>query len=289
MTLKGIDVSKWQAATPSVTGLSFLFARATIGTEPDVRYKRHIAAARMAGLVTGAYHFNWSPLPIESQVNAFLAAAGDVHLLALDVETQTEKRKANGQIIRPYVRRFTQAQARAFIKGVKAADPLHRKVGLYMSDSGFYLTAGQDFNWIANYSYRPSKDWSFWQYRGDPGDLDKFAGTPADLAKMAGTPTAPDTSIPEDGMKLVDVKAEPGTVTINAAGPVWRVADDVQVDVNAGATWACVGTARYHQEPADPTGDPGYMIRANAADGELHIVSTSRCTFVPAPVTNPAA
>src|SRR6478736_35238 len=126
MTLNGIDVSKWQLATPPLAGMEFLFARASIGTTPDERFDMHIANAEAAGLVTGAYHFNWKEIPVTEQVTAFLKAAGDVHLLVVDVEGQHA---------------FSLTQTKLFIAGVKAADPKKRKVGLYMSDSGFYMTA----------------------------------------------------------------------------------------------------------------------------------------------------
>lgn len=91
----------------------------------------------------------------------------------------------------------------------------------------------------------------------------------------------------EEAMRLTDVVAEAGTATITAAGIVWRVADGKQVQVDAGSSWDVSGTARYNHEPTDPTGDLGYMIRARAADGELHIVAVSRCTFVAAPAPGP--
>lgn len=263
MTLRGIDVSQHQATTPNLTGLSFLFARASIGLTRDAKYLAHVAAARKAGLVVGAYHFNWREIPIADQVRLFLAAAGDVDLYAIDVEGDHA---------------FSLAQTREFIARVHGAG---KTIGLYHSDSGFPSTAGQDWNWVANWSHEPIRDWSFWQYRGSPLDLDRFAGTAIDLARLARIPTAPDTSIPEEGMKITDVEAAAGVATITAAGPVWRVADDAQVDVNAGAHWDVCGTGRYHHSAANPDGSPGYLFAANAPDGELHIVARSRVTFIP--------
>ena len=267
MTLKGIDISKWQDTTPSLTGLSFLFARATLGTEPDVRYKQHIAAARRAGLVTGAYHFNWSPGSIDSQVKAFLAAAGDVHLLALDVETQTEKRNKNGEIIRPHVRRFTRAEAGAFITGVNAADPLHRKVGLYMSASGFYPTVGQDFNWIADYRKGHSHDspGSFWQHTshgkiaGYPHrlDLDVFNGTKAELDALAQESQmteykakGEDWKTAKAPVRLTPDRSAPAAVTLPAGSIVRTVAEFKQ----DGEVWRVTRL---------PDGRTGFLIRGD--------------------------
>jgi hypothetical protein len=78
------------------------------------------------------------------------------------------------------------------------------------------------------------------------------------------------------GMTLTDVKSEPGTAKMDEDGPVWRVRDDLEKSANAGTTWQTVGTARYHD------GSLGRMVRASAADGELHIVAASRVTFTPA-------
>lgn len=252
MTLKGIDVSQWQATTPSLTGLSFLFARASIGLDPDTKYKAHVANARAVGLVVGAYHFNWREISVSAQVRTFLAAAGDADLLVVDVEGNHA---------------FTLGQTRDFITGVKAADTKHRKVGLYMSESGFYLTAGQDFNWIANWSHEPVKDWSFWQYRGSPLDLDYFAGTAADLTKLAGVPTAPDTGTPEADMtnyravgedwttggapvRLTPDRTAPAAVTIPSGSTVRTVAEFQQ----SGEAWRVTRL---------PDGRTGFLIRGD--------------------------
>ena len=88
-------------------------------------------------------------------------------------------------------------------------------------------------------------------------------------------------------MLLTDVTAGPGTATISADGPVWRCVDDVQVNVDADTSWQAVGTARYHHSAANPDGSLGYMFRANAPDGELHIVAASRCSFKAAPLPAP--
>lgn len=84
--LEGVDVSHWQGDTPNLTGRSFLIAKATEGTSRDPMFTTHIANARRAGLVVGAYHFARDDVELAAQVSAFLAAAGDVSWLAFDVE-----------------------------------------------------------------------------------------------------------------------------------------------------------------------------------------------------------
>ena len=172
--LNGIDCSRYQSTTPSLTGLSFLFARATYATWPDPVYQTHISNARKAGLIVGAYHFG-TAAPVASQVAAFLAAAGSVDLYALDLESN------GGQPS------MTWTQARAFIAAVKATG---RTIGLYHSESG-YPSLGQDFDWVANWSTIPARHWDFHQYRGSPLDLDHFNGTLAQLRALAGKPVPP--------------------------------------------------------------------------------------------------
>jgi hypothetical protein len=167
--VKGIDVSKWQSTTPSLTGLRFLIARASIGTAPDVRYQMHIANARKAGLLVGAYHFNWdtSVVSVAAQAQAFLKAAGKVDFYFIDVEAEHA---------------FTKAETAKFIDVVQAAGI---RIGLYHSLSG-YFEAGQDYDWVAKWSSTsPNRPWDFWQHRGSPLDLNVFNGTLAQLRRLS--------------------------------------------------------------------------------------------------------
>lgn len=174
MTVDGIDISHHQATTPSLAGLEFLFARATYGTSPDRLYAQHIANARRAGLVVGAYHFGRNQ-PVADQVDAFLRAAGDVDLYALDLESDGGSPA------------MTASQARAFIAAMHARG---RRVGLYHSESGF-ADIGQAWHWVANWSRPPARLWTFWQYRGSPLDLDRFNGSRDELWRLVGRPAAP--------------------------------------------------------------------------------------------------
>lgn len=166
---QGIDVSKWQVSTPSLAGLDFLFARASIGTDKDSRYDQHIANARKAGLVTGAYHFNWDTLGIQAQVDAFAKAAGNVDFYFLDVEGRNA---------------FSTAQTEEFIR--RWHRTTGKKIGLYMSESSYKRGVGQDYHWVANWSGIPSIPFHFWQWQGSPLDKDAFNGTKAELLALAG-------------------------------------------------------------------------------------------------------
>lgn len=173
--LEGIDVSRWQGTTPPLTGLSFLFARATYGTFGDPMYDTHIANAKKRGLVTGAYHFGRSG-NVAGQVATFLTKAGNVNLYVLDLESDG----ANPPM--------SNAEAQQFIARVKAAGKV---IGLYHSQSG-YPQLGQMFDWVAKWSsIPPSTGWEFWQYQGSPLDRDRFNGDLIALKRLARLPVPP--------------------------------------------------------------------------------------------------
>ena len=176
MTTELIDVSHYQTVTPSLVGKAGLFARAVYGTYADTMYDTHVANARKAGLVAGAYAFGRSG-NVAGQVAAFLAQAGDADLFALDLERDGGNPS------------MSSAEAGDFIAKVKATG---RKILLYHSESGF-PSLGQDGNWVANWSQIPSIPWTFHQYRGSPLDLDRFNGTLAQLQALVHPPVIPKT------------------------------------------------------------------------------------------------
>jgi hypothetical protein len=215
----GIDVSAHQASTPPLAGLSFLFARATYGTARDAMLATHVARARAAGLVVGAYHFGRAT-DVDDQVTAFLQAvlaAGNVDLLALDLESDGGNPA------------MSSTQARAFLAGVRARG---RRIGLYHSASG-YPSLGQDWRWVADYRASsidaggpPVAAWDVWQYRGSPLDLDVFSGSPDELrafaARMAAVTPAPITDEHELVITLKDGHAWyelDGTTRISTGHP----------------------------------------------------------------------
>jgi len=174
MTLPGIDVSAYQTTTPSLAGLSFAFAKASEGLFADPKYAMHQANFAKAGIVRGAYHFNRNDVGDPTkQATFFLAIAGNVDLLALDVEG---------------THAFSLAQSQTFIAAIHAAG---KRIGMYHSRSGF-PNAGQDWNWVADYTGQvPSIPWSIWQYGprkiGTVSiDGDTFAGDAAALQKLVG-------------------------------------------------------------------------------------------------------
>jgi lysozyme len=166
----GVDVSHWQASTPSLDGLSFLFARACYGTTRDLSYAQHASHARAAGLVVGAYCFGRGSESPAAQAAALLSVAPGADLLALDLESDAGHTP------------MSTAQAGTFTDAIHAAG---RTVGLYHSESG-YPDVGQDWRWVANWNREPVIPWDFWQWCGSPLDMDWYHGSEMDLWVLAG-------------------------------------------------------------------------------------------------------
>jgi hypothetical protein len=217
MTIEGIDVSRWQATTPSLVGKSFLFARATYGTFTDAMYATHIINARAAGLVAGAYHFGRAG-NVPGQVAAFLARAGDADLFCLDLESDGASSMSLGE-------------AQAFIVAVHASG---RKIGLYHSDSGF-AHIGQDWDWVANWSQVPARPWTFWQYGGSGVDRDKFNGTLAQLQALVHP------AIPKTWTAHVPAGGAYTSYKVVKVNGTWKIIDHHNWRTPHGFTLPCTG------------------------------------------------
>ena len=218
---RGIDVSKWQTTTPSLVGKAFLIARASIGLTPDTRYAQHIAAARKAGVITGAYHFNWREISPVEQAHYFLDRAGNVDLYALDVEGEHA---------------FTRAQTETFIDAVHARG---KTVGLYHSRSG-YFDAGQDWRWVAYWPIdkdtAPGIAWDVWQYGSDPtykptiidgnvarddATLARIAGKDDDIMRWLAIPDRDSIcDLPAGTILYVDSSLRPDKANVTLTAPL---------------------------------------------------------------------
>ncbi|MBD0739829.1 GH25 family lysozyme [Streptomyces sp. CBMA29] len=171
--IKGIDVSNYQAATWSTTGLDFVFIKATEGhTLTDSRMAAHAQRARSAGLVVGYYHFLW-PGNIQQQAEYFVSKVGNVagDILAVDWERTSAGTHATG------------AEKDAFLKAVKKLRPTH-KVILYTNTSDWKAldktSFVQDGLWIAQYNGSAGHPdikapWLFDQWTSTPLDQDVAA------------------------------------------------------------------------------------------------------------------
>lgn len=164
--LQGYDISHHQTATPDLAGVAFVIVRAAYGSNADERYEQHVAAARAAGKVVGAYIFARPAAvdPIDAQASTFLRVSRGADFLAID----REKDGASGVI--------TAADTRKMVSLVQASG---RRVGLYASESA-YRDFGQDWTWPAHWGTEPAIPWDIWQWDGggtDGIDNDVFRGS----------------------------------------------------------------------------------------------------------------
>lgn len=172
--LRGIDISKWQPTTPSLTGLSFVIVKASQGTTIDPMFTTHYANCRKAGVVTMAYHWGTDAavLPLADQVAAFLSIGDEADFLWLDQEESG----------------FTDDEAQEFVDGMRATG---RACGLYHS-SCKYGGVKADAKWVADTRAEataanapmkcdlsaPMANWDMWQY-SSANNLDKDYLNPA--------------------------------------------------------------------------------------------------------------
>jgi hypothetical protein len=217
MTVKGIDVSGYQSATFSTSGLGFAFIKATEGTSYiNPRMTAQAAHARAAGLVVGFYHFLW-PGNIQAQAEYFVEKCASIEgdILALDWETTGSGTRATG------------AEKDAFIAAVKKLRPTHRVV-LYCNRD-FWLNHDTTSNagdglWIADYvtaaKPRVESPWLFHQYTSTPVDtnvgqfadkaaLKAWAGGSAPVTPAPVKPTKPATPKVDLSNVIAAAKADP--------------------------------------------------------------------------------
>jgi hypothetical protein len=175
VSVKGQDWAGYQASQPAVTGLSFVFIKATEGTSyVNPHMVAQAAWARKHGLVVGFYHF-LRPGSMAAQVSHFLSEAtlqeGDV--LALDWEDAG----------------VSCADKDVALADVKKAKPGH-KVVLYCNQYFWKhidtTSKCGDGLWIADYvtagEPRIQDSWRFHQYTDRPLDTD--LGNFADVAAL---------------------------------------------------------------------------------------------------------
>jgi len=92
MTIQGIDVSVYQPTGDwtKVPGISFAVARATLGSSyVDPTYSAHLAGAKSAGLLPGAYHY-LTPGSGSIQCDAFLRAIKDPTGLIIQLDCEAK-------------------------------------------------------------------------------------------------------------------------------------------------------------------------------------------------------
>ena len=188
--INGIDVASYQDATPSVSGLDFVFIKATEGRSyVSGKQNRQAATARTAGLVVGFYHF-LHPGNIQAQAEWFVdkCASLEGDMLVCDWETTADGKRP------------TCAEKDQFLRAVKKLRPTH-KVGLYCNTDYWKhrdtTSFCQDFLWIADPNSPKGKPsikakWLFhqWGQRGTDQDVAAF-NSRSDLRNWCGYPTPP--------------------------------------------------------------------------------------------------
>jgi GH25 family lysozyme M1 (1,4-beta-N-acetylmuramidase) len=183
MTIKGIDVSNYQASDYSLTGFDFVIVKATEGVSyVNPKHAAQVKRARDNNRVVGHYHFVRGG-DMKAQVDYFLknAKAQSDEFLALDWEDP----------------KVSCAEKDKFLKYLKSKAG-GRKVILYCNvdywknrDTSSYEADGL---WIAGYNGNPgnpgiSDPWLIHQYTSTPVDtnLANFASR-TKMAEWAGAP-----------------------------------------------------------------------------------------------------
>lgn len=189
MTVKGQDWASYQSSTPSTSGLSFAFIKATEGTSYiNPRMVAQAAHARAAGLIVGFYHFA-RPGNMKAQAAYFVDKAVSVEgdPLFLDWEDSG----------------VSSADKDAFLAEVTRLRGDTHRVGLYCNQN-FWLNREHGGNagealWIADYvtagKPRIKADWLFHQYTSTPVDTNtadfKDKAALKAWAMKGSTPSAP--------------------------------------------------------------------------------------------------
>jgi hypothetical protein len=213
LSIKGIDVSAYQSATPDLSGADFCFVKATEGTSyTNPRMVAQAAHARAAGLVVGFYHF-LRPGNVAAQAAYFVkqAASQPGDILWLDWEDAGN----------------SSADKDAFIREVQRLRGSTHRVGLYCNTSFWTQRDKSSFYgdalWIAVYNGKPGQPgikaaWSFHQYTDKPVDtsVSTFASraalkawatkSPAPAPKPAPAPAKPSVSLSK---LIAAAKADP--------------------------------------------------------------------------------
>lgn len=184
--LQGIDISSWQ--TPGSVDLgqySFAIIKASEGRSVTDKYHaQHYANARSKGLLTGFYHYARPEYnSAETEAAHFLNVVGPYlgkAVLALDYEGKALD--------------YGPGWALTWLNEVyrrSGVRPVLYIQGSAVAQYGAVCQAGYPL-WIAAWgasrlNTSPWEEYTLWQYRGDPLDLDVFRGHERDWLRLAGT------------------------------------------------------------------------------------------------------
>ncbi|WP_420034711.1 GH25 family lysozyme [Streptomyces sp. cg28] len=265
-TSRGIDVSAHQGpqdwAEHKRDGVTFAFIKASEGQHSrDTRFATHIAGAKAAGLVVGAYHFAWPNQDAKAEAANYIAAvrshAGPGFVHWLDLERYQDGRNYKGR---------SAAQIKtwvaAWVAAVEKAFPGQR-VGVYTSASDLaagHVPAGLPL-WYPAYPGRSVDTYAeaekraqpkpsgrspqFWQFVGSPLDRSVCYMSAADLRTWAGattTESGPPKYEPYPGEKFFMKDGKPA---LGKSSPIFTA---------MGKRLVAVGCGRYKVGPGPKLG-----------------------------------
>ena len=192
--VRGIDISRYNGDIDfervAASGIDFVFIKASEGvTHRDTLFRRNMADATRAGLITGAYHFfRFDSDGVEQALN-FLRAVGHRKPelgLVIDVESA-----GNPSGVDPIKIKKNLASM------VEYMNLLGHRVMIYTNHDGYYdyieeILPGYPL-WICRFRENPiNAEWTFWQYdhhgrvdgiQGDV-DLNAFCGSREDWERF---------------------------------------------------------------------------------------------------------
>ena len=207
--VQGLDVSKWNGnwvdhlAGP-LSGIHFVFARASDGMTADPAFARHWSAARRNGLIRGSYHFYRVGLDPVAQAQFY------VRTIARPAPTERDIAPVldfEDESFPPGARPPREKVQADFLRSLQSLELWAGRVPMIYTnwEAGTNWLDDPRFAryplWIADWSARASprlpatwalQGFRFWQRtdhyrRPDPDrpatDLDCFVGTPADLVR----------------------------------------------------------------------------------------------------------
>lgn len=202
--VQGIDVSQWQGSfdwSARAGKIGFAMAKATEGdavTDPEFAANWDGMWALDRQMPRFAYSYFHASLDPVAQAAHLVATVAGRGLLAgdnfvLDVEATDETSGLNDG--RPP--EVTAAAAAACLREVNRLAPGHR-VLVYtnpgFAEAGNCEGLGAWYLWVANYGVSsprvpaPWDRWTFWQWSGDPLDLDRFSGSAESLRALTRMP-----------------------------------------------------------------------------------------------------
>lgn len=217
VTVKGIDVSRWQPdfdfANAKANGMEFAFIKASEGTTlKDKSFDRHREKALAAGMMVGAYHFYRPKSDPKAQAKFFCSIIGDLRPGELPPVLDLEAKEGNQSKLATDAKIFCEE-----VERILGVTPILYTGPYYFKD--WVLNNGDKSAlvrfplWIAHYGGNaaltppPYANWTFWQFTDKllmpkhKGGLDGnlFNGSLAELRKLA---------VPAVASEVVDAPVE---------------------------------------------------------------------------------